>query len=165
MFSVFKNPVPLLDGRGMTGYRLLLHKYVVMKTEKCRVCTEALCFLFWYFPHSVTPFFKHRVATSFLPGCCWLAVFLLKTAGKQQQSSKPIRIWKEPGIASMDHFMVKKIIREQKNILQRLCTNSAFSLLHDPIFVISTEARHRRWLAAKKNILIRLSNTCTDRCW
>jgi len=54
--------------------------------------------------------FKHGVATSFSPGCCWLAVFLLKTAGNQQQSSKPIRIWKEPGIASTDHFMVKKII-------------------------------------------------------
>jgi hypothetical protein len=81
------------------------------------------------------PLFKYGVGTSFLPGCCWLAVFLLKTAGKQQQSSNPIRIWKEPGMASTDHFMVKKIIEELKNIIQSLCTHSAFFLFHDHIFV------------------------------
>ncbi len=62
----------------------------------------------------VTPLFKHRVRTSFSPGCCWPAVFLLKTAGKQQQSSKPIRSWKESGRASKDHLMFKKIIKDTK---------------------------------------------------
>ena len=85
-----------------------------------------------------TPLFKPGVATSFLPCCCWLAVFPLKTAGKQQQSSKPIRIWKEPGLAPTDHFMVKKIIKALKNIIQSLCTHSAFFLFYDHIFVMST---------------------------
>jgi hypothetical protein len=99
------------------------------------VCTEALCFLFKFYFHPVTPLFKHVVATSFLPGCCWLAVFLLKTAGKQQQSSNPTRIWKEPGIDSTDHFTVETVIEEPKKIIQSLCTHSAFLLFHDPIFV------------------------------
>jgi hypothetical protein len=83
----------------------------------------------------VTPLFKHGVPTSFVPGCCWLAVFLLRTAGKQQQSSKPIRSYTESGIAPIDHSMFKKIMKGLKNILQSLCTHSAFLLSQYQIFV------------------------------
>jgi glucose-6-phosphate 1-dehydrogenase len=79
-------------------------------------------------------------------GCCWSAVFLLRTAGKQQQSSKPIRMWKESGIGPIDHFMLKKIIEELKNVIQSLCTHSAFSLFDNPIFVI------KRGLSVKETI-------------
>src|SRR5664279_2069009 len=84
-------------------------------------------FFILIFFHPEILLFNHRVATSFLPCCCWLAVFQLKTAGKKQQSSNPIGIWKEPGMVSIDPLMVKKIIQDLKNITQSLCTHSAFS--------------------------------------
>jgi hypothetical protein len=41
-------------------------------------------------------------------------------------------------MASTDHFLFERIIKDLKNILQSLCTHSAFSLFHNPIFVMST---------------------------
>jgi hypothetical protein len=82
------------------------------------------------FFHTVTPLFKHSILTSFSPGCYWLAVFLLKTARKQQQSSKPIRSWKESGMASIDHFTFKKIIKDTKKYFaEPLYTLCIFSFL------------------------------------
>jgi hypothetical protein len=48
------------------------------------------------------------ILISFSPGCCRIAVFLLETAGKQQQSSKPIRIYTESGNDSLDTPCSKK---------------------------------------------------------
>jgi len=48
-----------------------------------------------------------------------------------QQANKNLeRTWQ----VSIDHFMVKNIIKDLKNILQSYCKHSAFFLFHFQIF-------------------------------
>jgi hypothetical protein len=44
------------------------------------------------FSLSVNPLFQHELLIEFLPGGCWLAVFLLGIAGNQQGNSYSIGI-------------------------------------------------------------------------
>jgi len=54
-------------------------------------CIQSLCIFYFDF-FSATLFSSLSIAVFFVPGCCWLAVTLLRTARKQQQRSKPVRI-------------------------------------------------------------------------
>ena len=99
-------------------------------------CVQRLCIIYFDFFSSGNTTFQTRepyfLLTRLLLGSCWIAAFPLKTAGKQQQSSKPIRRWKESDMASIDHFMFKNSLRILKNILQSLCTHSAFLVFQNP---------------------------------
>jgi hypothetical protein len=80
----------------------------IEKEKSQSVYRASVKFISIFFPTGNSAFqtqYPYILLSRLLLACCFSAEDSKKTATKQQQNSKPIRSWKESGMASIDHFM------------------------------------------------------------